>query len=265
MAKPAKIVRKVKKDTLDRKKVREPSSSPSGIKRPGGKNASNLISRRRKNSSIRPGMQLGDLYVHQRVATKKGSSGGQKWLCECSCSKRITVPQWYLVRKEFPKRHCGCQVKARSSSNTRERGIFYMMHRRCYNETHVAFKHYGGADIPIGVCDAWNKDVVGNDVAWENFQKDMGNAPTKGHTLDRIDPYKGYGWQLRDDGVTLYLNCRWATASEQMNNLKKHWLHPEERAAKLAAEKFGVEVDEDEVESEELDADIEEDLKNEQH
>lgn len=244
MAKPAKLVRKVKKEL----KTRE---NKTHIKRPGGKNSSNLISRRRKNSSIRPGMQLGDLYVHQRVATKKGSSGGQRWLCECSCGQRIVTPQWYLVRKEFPKRHCGCRIKARGTSNTRERGIFYMMHRRCYNPTHVAYKHYGGANPPIGVCDSWNKDVVGNEEAWANFIKDMGPAPTKGHTLDRIDPYKGYGWQPRDapNEHEVYLNCRWATATEQMTNLKKHWLSPAQRAEKLAAEKFDVDVDDEEPEA----------------
>lgn len=244
MAKPAKLVRKVKKEV----KVRE---NKTDIKRPGGKNASNLITRRRKNNSIRPGMQLGDLHVLQRVSTLKGSSGGQRWSCECSCGKRIVTPQWYLVRKEFPKRHCGCRIQARGKSDTRERGIFYMMHRRCYNDTHVAYKHYGGANPPIGVCDPWNKDKVGNETAWANFIGDMGPAPTKGHTLDRIDPFKGYGWQPKDppNSHELYLNCRWATATEQMNNLKKHWLSPAQRAEKMAAEKFDVDVDDEEAEA----------------
>jgi hypothetical protein len=232
------MVKPVKKVKLDRKKVRKPGSKT-------------LMTRRKKNNPIRPAMQLGDLYILQRVATKKGSSGGQRWLCECSCGKRITTPQWYLIRKEFPKRHCGCKIAARGTSNTRERGIFYMMHRRCYNDTHVAYKHYGGANPPIGVCDSWNKDIVG-EAAWENFMKDMGPAPSKGHTLDRIDPYKGYGWQPKDETGEPYLNCRWATATEQMNNLKKHWLSPEERKAKLEAEKFDVEVDEDDVDDEEM-------------
>lgn len=233
---------------LERKVVKELKQVKAKIRRPGGKNASKLISRRRKNSSVRPSMQLGDLFVMQRVATKKGSSGGQKWLCECSCKKRIVVPQWYLVRKEFPKRHCGCLVKARSTSNTRERGIFYMMHRRCYNDTHVAYKHYGGAERPVRVCDPWNKDVVGNEDAWANFMEDMGPAPTKGHTLDRIDPYNGYGWWPDLTTGEMKLNCRWATATEQMNNLKRHWLSPEERQAKIEAEKFDVDLDEEDEE-----------------
>ena len=171
-----------------------------------------LIHRRRKKQSIRPGMQLGDLHIVMRVATKSGSSGGQKWRVECSCGNRFTIPQWYLMRKEFPKRHCGCRAKEGVNPNPRERGIFYMMHRRCYNNTHIAYKHYGGANPPVTVCDPWNKDKVGNDIAWANFMKDMGRAPTKGHTLDRIDPYNGYGWHPDITTGVVTLNCRWATA-----------------------------------------------------
>ena len=208
-----------------------------------GKNK--LIHRRRKKSSVRPRMQFGELYVEKRVNTRSGSSGGQRWSCVCSCGNRITVPQWYLVRTEFPKRHCGCRQKEQQPY-TRERGIFYMMHRRCYNDTHVAYKHYGGANPPIHVCDSWNKDKVGNEVAFANFIKDMGPAPSKNHTLDRIDPYNGYGFW--PDLVTgeVKLNCRWATATEQMNNLKKHWPHPDERKAKQKLESFNREVGESE-------------------
>lgn len=232
MAKPAKLVRKVVKERKE--KVRRESMKEQG-----------LIHRRRKRSSVRPGMQMGELYIVQRVATKQGSSGGQKWLAECSCGNRITIPQWYLMRKEFPKRHCGCVQTKKKNPYQRERGIWYMMHRRCYNDTHVAYKHYGGANPPIGVCDPWNKDVVGADAAFQNFIKDMGKAPTKGHTLDRINPYRNYGWipDPQNPGKQI-LNCRWATATEQMNNLKRHWKKPEELEEITEAEKFDV-VDDD--------------------
>lgn len=232
MAKPAKIVRKVVKERKE--KVRRESMKEQG-----------LIHRRRSNPSVRPGMQMGELYIVQRVATKQGSSGGQKWLAECSCGNRITIPQWYLMRKEFPKRHCGCVQTKKKNPYQRERGIWYMMHRRCYNDTHVAYKHYGGANPPIGVCDSWNKDVVGSDAAFQNFIKDMGKAPTKGHTLDRINPYRNYGWipDPTHPGKQI-LNCRWATHSEQMNNLKRHWKKPEELEEITEAEKFDV-IDDD--------------------
>lgn len=189
-----------------------------------------MMTRRRKNNSVRPGMQFGHLEVLQRVATPSGSSGGQRWALRCSCGNRITKPQFYLIRQDFPLRHCGCQ-KREAQPHTRERGIFYMMHRRCYNPTHVAYPHYGGATPPIGVCDSWNKDIVGNDVAWKNFITDMGPAPSRKHTLDRKDPYLGYGWQPNHTTGVIELNCQWATATEQMTNQKKHWLTPAQRAA----------------------------------
>lgn len=209
------------------------------------KKKSTLMTRRKKNNPIKPAMQLGELHIIKRVPTKKGSSGGQRWRAECSCGVKITIPQWYLVRTEHPKRHCGCKAKEGVNPYPRERGIWYMMHRRCYNNTHVAYPHYGGATPPIGVCDEWNKDKVGVDAAWEAFMKDMGPAPSKKYTLDRIDPYKGYGWMPKDDGSGMYLNCRWATATEQMNNLKSHWTHPDDRKIKLAMEKFDVDIDGD--------------------
>jgi hypothetical protein len=210
-----------------------------------------MMRRKFKNPTVRPGMQFGDLEILQRVPTPSGSSGGQRWRVECSCGTRLTIPQFYLVRKEHPKTHCGCG-KREAIGYTRERSIFYMMHRRCYNPTHVAYPHYGGANPPIGVGDSWNKDKIGNEQAWENFIRDMGPAPTKGHTLDRINPYKGYGWQPGPDGVTPTLNCRWATATEQMNNLKRHWKKPEEIEARSKTESFkdagGTDEDEDDVE-----------------
>lgn len=238
MVKPPKLVRKVKREpkAVDKEKVRRDSMKAKG-----------LVHRRRKNPSVRPGMQMGELYILQRVATKQGASGGQKWAWECSCGTRGVSPQWYLMRKEFPKRHCGCVQTKKKNPYQRERGIWYMMHRRCYNDTHVAFKHYGGADPRIGVCDAWNKDVVGADVAFQNFIKDMGKAPSKKHTLDRINPYKWYGWV--DDGLGgVILNCRWATATEQMNNLKRHWKRPDVTVEEIAeVEQFDV-IDDDEEE-----------------
>lgn len=246
MVKPPKLVRKL---------VREPkvpqtkeSARRESMKKQG------LIHRRRKNPSVRPGSQMGELYIVQRVATKQGSSGGQKWLCECSCGNRITVPQWYLMRKEFPKRHCGCIQTKKKNPFQRERGIWYMMHRRCYNDTHVAYKHYGGANPPIGVCDSWNKDVVGAEEAFKNFITDMGKAPTKKHTLDRINPYAWYGW-ISDGHGGFKLNCRWATATEQMNNLKRHWKKPEQLEEIAEAEQFDVVDDDTDSDTDEEDND----------
>lgn len=67
---------------------------------------------------------------------------------------------------------------------------------RCYYAGNSVYKKRG-----ITVCDEWRN-------SFEKFIKDVGLAPSKEHSLDRIDNDKGY-----EPG-----NVRWATKSEQDNN-----------------------------------------------
>ncbi len=57
----------------------------------------------------------------------------------------------------------------------------------------------------IKVCHRWK-------VSYENFLKDVGERPSKHHSLDRIDSAKGYNPK----------NVRWATKSVQSRNTKIH-------------------------------------------
>ena len=66
---------------------------------------------------------------------------------------------------------------------------------RCTNPKDPKFPIYGGRGITM--CQRWLD-------GFSNFLEDMGECP-EGHTLDRIDPHKGYNPE----------NCRWATISEQ--------------------------------------------------
>jgi hypothetical protein len=61
-----------------------------------------------------------------------------------------------------------------------------------------SYPRYGGRGITI------HPDWLNFDV----FYRDMGEAPSEKHTVDRIDNEKGYG-----PG-----NCRWATSHEQARN-----------------------------------------------
>jgi hypothetical protein len=64
--------------------------------------------------------------------------------------------------------------------------------------------NYGGRGIKV--CDSWRR--------YENFLADVGRAPTKDHSLDRIDP----------DGNYEKSNCRWATPKVQGRNKRSHHL-----------------------------------------
>lgn len=73
------------------------------------------------------------------------------------------------------------------------------MVRRCTKEKSTKYKSYGTKGITV-------------DQKWMDFSfflQDMGERP-EGKTLDRIDGKKGYS---KD-------NCRWATPTEQANNIK---------------------------------------------
>lgn len=76
------------------------------------------------------------------------------------------------------------------------------MIKRCTNENLKEYKYYGGRGITV--CDRWSESFV-------NFLEDMGDKPTKKHSLDRIDNDKGYYKE----------NCRWITQNYQNLNKRK--------------------------------------------
>lgn len=75
--------------------------------------------------------------------------------------------------------------------------IWSNMLNRCHNESHEAYKNYGGRGI--AVCKRWLK--------FDNFLADMGPRPGK-LTLDRKN----------NDGNYTPRNCRWATRKQQAAN-----------------------------------------------
>lgn len=88
----------------------------------------------------------------------------------------------------------------------REDRVLYMtwssMRRRCNNRNAQNYYLYG--DRGIKVCERWD--------SYENFKEDMGERPSKEHSLDRIDHEGNYGPD----------NCRWATRLEQSRNKRNN-------------------------------------------
>jgi hypothetical protein len=69
---------------------------------------------------------------------------------------------------------------------------------RCYVKTSGSYHRYGAKGVTV--CERWR--------VFENFLADMGERPSKAHSIDRKDNSKGYELD----------NCRWATRAEQNRN-----------------------------------------------
>jgi hypothetical protein len=142
--------------------------------------------------------------------------GRVTWLCRCDCGKEITAVG-YRLNAGSPI-SCGCQksevtIKRNTKHGLANRNkrhpmyVLYMgMKQRCYYPKNKRYKNYGGRGIKV--CDRWLNN-------FELFLEDMGERPSKKHSLDRID----------NNGDYEPSNCRWATSLEQQgNNSKNHWV-----------------------------------------
>jgi hypothetical protein len=97
------------------------------------------------------------------------------------------------------------------------------MRRRCNDPKRPQYPRYGGRGI--SVCDRWN-------ASFADFIADVGEAPSKGAILDRID----------NDGNYEPANVKWSTPTESTNNreVTKHVVVEGERMpVEQAAKRLG--------------------------
>lgn len=163
------------------------------------------------SKDLKVNMVIGYLRLIKKMPLRKTGSlmTRQRWKCRCTapnCNSEVIVPQNYLVRRPKPKYHCGCvdTPQTLQYQYRREYRIWTMMHVRCYDKRHMAYKSYGGRGIEI--CAHWHKS---NPMGFQNFLADMGPAPTPTHQCDR--------WPDNDKGYQPD-NCRWATPKENASN-----------------------------------------------
>lgn len=155
---------------------------------------------------------FGRLIVIRRMDNDK--CGNRRWLCGCDCEQTIIALGSNLCKKQT--KSCGCLQKELLASRSTKHGhrknrktsqiyaSWQSMIQRCFDSHNPAYSRYGGRGIEVHK--QWNK--------FENFLKDMGEPPTKNHSIDRID----------NNGNYCKSNCRWATRKEQGRNKKNNRL-----------------------------------------
>lgn len=128
-----------------------------------------------------------------------------KVLCRCSCGAEKRVNKYNLLSGKSTS--CGClagplRARTHGFSSVPEYQIWKAMKARCLNPNHKNYAEYGGRGI--AVCERWLN-------SFESFYADMGERPSKRHSIDRVDTNEGYS-----PG-----NCRWATQVEQTRNTRR--------------------------------------------
>jgi len=151
---------------------------------------------------------FGRLTVINRAKSSKRWQA--RYWCECSCGEILIVLEYNL--QSGNTKSCGCLHREATATRSFKHGqsqkgkgstylSWYAMKQRCFNPKHDAYIHYGGRGI--SVCERW--------MLFENFLADMGEKPSVGMTIDRINVDGNY-----EPG-----NCRWATWSQQAYNKRK--------------------------------------------
>lgn len=149
-----------------------------------------------------------------RIADK--INGSVMWLCICECGNEIVTRgtglrygnstscgcyNRYIVSKTHTKHGAATDMYGKS----KEYVTWGNMKKRCSSRSDC-YKYYTGKGVVV--CDRWMS-------SFESFLSDMGYAPSKDHSIERINGNGNY-----EPG-----NCKWATRHEQQRNIKSNiWI-----------------------------------------
>ena len=140
---------------------------------------------------------------------ERTNAGKVQFECQCDCGKKVIVVGSKL--KNGWSKSCSCfqkeVVSKRSKEDNKTHGLsktsiyttYQTMIARCNNKNSQAYPRYGARGIKV--CDRWMQ-------SFENFYKDMGEKPSKKHSIERKN----------NEGNYEPSNCKWADVYEQENN-----------------------------------------------
>lgn len=151
--------------------------------------------------TIQRGDRFGKLTIIRFVEQRHGQNVYEAF-CECGKTSRPTHSNLVAGRSQS----CGCRaVKHGHSNRTLTYSSWQAMLSRCSNPNARDYERYGKAGI--SVCQEWNDFRV--------FLEEMGERPSRSHTIDRLNGSLGY----------FNANCRWATKRQQSENTRTNrWI-----------------------------------------
>lgn len=151
--------------------------------------------------------EVGNRYGRYTVISLGDRKGGKvMWNCICDCGTEKSVRGTELRYGRTVS--CGCYNLEKSKKQRTKHGcnhpLYYThanMIQRCTNTENPEYKNYGARGI--SVCDRWIN-------SFDDFVEDMGEKPSKNHSIDRVD----------NNGNYEPLNCKWSTREEQNRNMR---------------------------------------------